>query len=40
MAVNLTVLLFAWAWCSRNMSVKADIAMAVYDSGVIYSVLM
>jgi len=40
MAVNLTVLLFAWAWCPRHMLVKAVIAMTVYGPGVIYSVLM
>ena len=40
MAVNLTVLLFAWAWCPRNVLVKAVIAMTVYGPGVIYSVLM
>ena len=39
MALDLTFLLFAWAWCSRNMPVKAIIAMAVYDLGVIYSAL-
>ena len=30
MALDLTLLLFAWAWCSRNMPVKAVIAMAIY----------
>ena len=40
MAVDLTALLFAWVWCPWNVLVKAVIAMAVYGSGVIYSVLM
>ena len=34
-AVNLTALLFACAWCPQNMIVKAVIAMTVYGPSVL-----